>query len=111
MTDDGEPVSAAAAAALVAANIGTRTLQYNPTLDELQGAQGGANAAATNVSLRNHRSGFVEDMAVPGAVFDMQYNDFNSTGVAEAPNGSMFGDLSAGELQCSCAGATMRCLC
>lgn len=96
LADDGEPVSAAAAAAEVAANIGTRTLQYNPTLDELQVTQGGPNASATAASLRNHRSGFVEDMAVPGAVFDMQYNDFNSKGVAEAPDRRMFGDLSAG---------------
>lgn len=97
LTDDGQPMSAAAAAAQVAANIGTRTLQYNPTVDELQGVQGGANAEATAEALRNHRSGFVEDMAVPGAVFDMQYNDFNSKGVAEAPNGTMFGDVAAGK--------------
>eukprot|EP00892_Ulva_mutabilis_P000878 jgi/Ulvmu1/10791/UM069_0025.1 len=97
LNDDGDPVSAAAAAAQVAANIGTRTLKYNPTLDELQQAKGGAHAADTTEALRNHRSGFVEDMAVPGAVFDMQYNEFNSKGVAEAPDRSLFGDLSAAQ--------------
>lgn len=97
LNDVGDPVSAAAAAAELAATIGSRTLQYNPTVDELLQAKGGANTAATTDALRNHRSGFVEDMAVPGAVFDMQYNDFNSKGVAEAPNRSIFGDVSAGK--------------
>lgn len=96
LADDGELVSSDVVAAQTAANIGKRVLQYNPTLDELQGAQGGDNAATTEASLRNHRSGFVEDTAVPGAIFDMQYNQFNSRGVAEDPHGSIFGDVAAG---------------
>ena len=83
----------AAAEVARAPPIDARTLRYNPKVSELYGGDR-ANAAALSDALRNHVGGHVEDVGLPSAVFEAQYNAFHARGRAEAPDGRMFGRIA-----------------
>ena len=95
LSESGDPTSAVALRTEKAPAFNTKTLKYNPKYEDLYGGNRGGSEAEEQLrkALRNHTSGFVEDTSVPSAIFEQQYNDFNSTKVAETPGGQRFGDV------------------
>lgn len=96
LTDGGDVASALAVRAERAPDFNTRTLKHNPKYEDLYGGDRAGEQATAELrkALRNHTSGFVEDTALPSAVFEQQYNEFNANKTAEAPSGQRFGEFT-----------------
>jgi hypothetical protein len=96
LSDTGDIASAVAVRAAKQQSLNTKILKHNPKYEELYGGDRGGEQGLVELrkALRNHTSGFVEDTAVPSAIFEQQYNDFNATKTAEAPSGQQFGEVS-----------------